>query len=248
MTSSEKEFKILALCIPAMGHLYPMTSLVSAVAKQKNVKVIMYGNIEHKELIESTKAEFRHFQAPGELDDVMLENIKKHRFPLDRVLNEFIDVAEAFLPELLRCVEEDEIDLILFDFFSVYAKWLMKYLRNQHKKGKLSRPPPKAVMSSASFIVEKGIYPNSYEMQHRPSMSSSLSIKMVFNLILVMIKYVIFCFKYGLEIESLTKTALEHREEINLCTIVPEIQPRAHLLPKSIKFIGSCACKSQEYP
>ena len=241
--ASDKEYKILALCIPAMGHLYPMTSLVSALAKQNNVKVIMYGNLEHKELIESTKAEFRHFQMPAELDEVMLENIKNHKLPIDREFNDALNIAEAIIPELVRCVEQDSIDLVLLDFFSIYAKWLMKYLRAQHKKGKLSRPPPKAVMTSAAFVMEKGIYPNSYEMQFMPDFLGSLSIRTVFNLIIVMIKYLMFCFKYGLKVESMVSTISDHREEINLCTIVPEIHPRAHLFPKSIKFIGSCACK-----
>ena len=226
-----------------MGHTLPMTSLVSGLTKHKNVQVIMYSNIEHKGLIESTGAEFRHLQLDRDLDDDMLENIKKRILPIDRLFTDIINAGEKFLPELIRCVEEEQIDLVLYDLGAVYAKWLMMYLRSQYKKGKLSRPPPKAVMTSPSVIFDDAIYPNSHEQSFLPEKTGKIQLLAVIKFFFVFLRYWLFCIKFGIERNKLKYLIVGHREEVNLCLIVPEIQPRAHLYPKNVKFIGSCACK-----
>lgn len=227
------------LCIPAMGHLNPFVSLASGLAKHKNLKIIMYGNMEHKELIESANVEFRNLEIKTENDPKVVREWRKS-FPIDKLMSYFLDSAENVLPELIRCVQEEEIDLIIYDFVTVYAKWLVRYLDIQHEKGRLSRPPPKRIMCSASFMQEQGVYPNQHEMRYQ--IMPKFSVSLLIGLLIFYIRYFFFCRKYEIKFsENLFNLAFLGKERLNLCYVVPELQPRAHLFPKNVKFIGSCA-------
>ena len=124
MTS--REYKVLMLCIPAVGHLNPFVSLANGLAKHKNLKIIMYGNREHQELIESANVEFRNLELKFQNDPKVVREMRTS-FPIDKLMNFFLSSAESALPELIRCVQEEEIDLIVYDFMTVYAKWLVRY-------------------------------------------------------------------------------------------------------------------------
>ena len=151
-----------------------------------------------------------------------------------------------FLDVLNQDVQEEEIDLIIYDFLTVYAKWLVRYLDIQHEKGRLSRSPPKRIMCSPSFMQEKDVFPNEHEKKFQ--IMPKLSLRLLLGLLLFYIRYFFFCRKYELNFwENLFNLAFHSKEEFNLCFVVPELHPRAHLFPKNVKFIGSCAGKSARF-
>ena len=136
-----KEHKVLMLCIPLAGHFYPFACFAGELAKRKNLKIIMYGNKEFQPMVERTNVEFRNVDV-----DNWSENIDalefRNNFPIHKLLYSYMRAAEKIMPELIRCVQEDEIDLIIYDFMTVYAKWFLKFLRTQHDRGELKRPLP----------------------------------------------------------------------------------------------------------
>jgi hypothetical protein len=61
------------------------------------------------------------------------------------------------------------------------------------------------------------------------------------------LRYISFCNRLGIEVVNPIKFAYETSEELNICSLIPELQPRSHLFPsKSFKFIGSCEVAEEE--
>ena len=239
----EKQYKVLMLCFPASGHFNPFICYGAELAKNQNVKVIMYNNKQNQKLIESANIEFREADVDLPTNMVSVKELRKD-LPIHKLLGFFIDATEKLLPELIRCVQEEGIDLIVYDFMTVYAKWLMKRLRIMQKKGELKKPLPKALTFLPSLAQEKGIYPNSFEEHLIPK--PRFSLKLAFNLFLFFIKYISFCFRQGLKVENPFELIFEQREPLTICCVAPEFQPRSHLFPKGTKFVGNCAGKNQK--
>ena len=226
------------LCFPASGHINPFVCYGSELAKNKNIKLIMYCNKQFQNMIEAANIEFRNIDVEYPSDKISVSELR-NQMPIHKVLGAFMETIDLMLPEFIRCIEEENIDLIIYDFMSVHAKWLLKYLRIQYEKGKLKRPPPKALMFGPSLLHQKGIYPNSYEQRFLPN--PKISLGFLYNMIVFFIKYSLFCFKYHLPIENPINLLFYTKEELNIVCIVPEFQPRAHLYPKNVKFVGNCA-------
>lgn len=236
----EKQTKVLVLVIPAYGHFYPMISFINELTKAKNLKIIFTGNECDRNMIERSKAEYRNLEC-----DVIDKNENttemKDGFPLDKLVAKGMEIFDMYYLTLLKIVEEEEIDLIIYDIATFHAKWFVRYLDLLYKKKKLKRKPPKAIMFCPSFQCIENLYPNKEEMKffRLPKITLSFIIRMI----LFYLKYVFFHFKYDFKLESIIQYLFGLREDLNLCCVFPELQPRSHLFPKSVKFIGNCVCK-----
>jgi hypothetical protein len=236
----EKQYKVLMLCFPASGHFNPFVCYGAELAKNKNVKVIMYSHQKNRQVIEAGNIEFREANFDLPMNQISVNEARNH-LPIHKILGLFIEATDELLPELVRCVHEEEIDLIVYDFMTVYAKWLLKYLKARYEKGELKRPPPKALMFGPSLLHQKGVYPNSFEEKFLPK--PKLTLGFILKMIVFFFKYAFFCYKYGLPIENPATLIFYSKETLNICCVIPEFQPRSHLFPQNIKFVGNCACK-----
>ena len=161
--------------------------------------------------------------------------------PIHKMLYSFMESTEKALPELVRCVREDNIDLIIYDSMTVHAKWLMRHLESKYQRGELKKPPPKAMTFVPTLLHEKGVYPNSFEEQLLPK--PTFSFKLMFNMLIFFVRYIFFCRRISVPVLNPFHLVFYAKEPFIICCVVPELQPRYQLFPKSIKFVGNCACK-----
>ena len=236
----EKQYKVLMLCFPASGHLNPFLCYGSELLKNKNVKAIMYGNKEHQKMIEGAGIEFREADIDIPSSLFSIKELRKE-FPLHKMLNFFMDSADKLIGELVRCVKEEEIDLVVYDQMTIYAKWLLKHLQVKYEKGELNRPLPKAITFMPSMVQEKNVYPNSFEKQLYPK--PIFTLKIAFNILIFMVRYIAFCFRYSLKVENPFELIFMQKAPLTICCVAPEFQPRSHTFPSSVKFVGQCAGK-----
>ena len=237
---SDEHYKVLVLVIPAYGHFYPMSSFVNELAKTKNLKVFFPGNEADRKMIESTRAQFVPMHVDI-LQDMIKMNMNELRnnFPLDKMMNLSMNIGYDVVPKLADLVQKEQIDLVIFDFATAHGKWLKQHLEHLKKNGKYTGKLPGFAMFSPTFMCSRHIYPNKAEPQILPK--PKLSLMVILKIIVAMIRYFIFSFRLGLKLEN-PNDFLFYREELNICCITPEIQPRSHLFEKSLVFVGSCAC------
>ena len=228
----DRKYNILMLTISGSGHLNPMLSLAYDLNKHKNVRVIFYGNMEHKELIEKSNSEFRNLELV-DIANVINPNAQRESFRLDLMLNHFMDLGDKAIPLLMQVIEKEKIDLIVYDYATFYAIWLIKKLRKMYAEKKLNKQPPLAVPFYPSFVTNDKILTD-----FKPKIK--LTLLFVLRMILVVFRYFFFCWSHGLRVESL-KHMFNNREELSICCITPEFHPKSYMYSKSLKFVGSCA-------
>ena len=234
-----RDYKILVVVMPAYGHLNPMASFINELAKTPNFKIIFPGNECDRKLIEGTKAEFRLMDIVVIDPNLNLNEMRKNP-PIDKMMLKAIEIADETVPKLVKIIDEENIDLVIYDFATGHAKCLREYLHKRCKEGFINKKKlPGFIMFSPSFMCAKGIYPNKAEpVFFNTKLRGLMALKMLMH----SYKFYKFSKRYGLELQD-PETFMFFREELNLCCVVPELQPRSHLFDKSVVFVGSCACK-----
>lgn len=233
-------YKILVLALPAYGHLLPLTSFINELAKEKDVKIIFYGNEEFRQLIEKTGAEYRNLEFEL-FNPKQNMNELRHDFPLDQMMTRYMRLADKMMPNMLKVIENEEIDLIIYDFATVYAKWFVQYLEKKYETKEMKRKPPPSVMFSPSFLMTDGVYPSQVEKDLIPK--PKLTFSLIFRLIKFAFRFIYFYYKYGFKLENPIFLTIYKQAKLNLCCIMPEFHPKSHLFDKNCFFIGHCACK-----
>ena len=241
----KKQYKILVLVMSAYGHLNPIASFVSELAKNKNLKIIFYGNQECQKIIENTKAEFRSYNhSVGMLDLTPDYSRFPLKFPMDKFMDHLLTVADIMLEELVRTVEEEEIDLIINDFATMYATWLKEIVNKRYEAKLLKRPCPPTISFWSVFVFKKNVFPNLEEKKYFDQ--QSLTVDFIWTILVILYKYVRFCYKWGLSLTSLEDLLMYKEGERAICCIAPEIHPRSYVYPKAISFVGICTCNVQQ--
>ena len=240
MVDEQKRYTILVLCPPAYGHLNPMASLVNEITKNTSVKVIFFGNAEHRELIEKTKAEFRLCKIDF-FDPNKSVNEMRHSFSFSEIMGKYMRIADEMFPIYLRVIEQENIDLIIHDFGAIWARWFLAHIDVLFAKKQMKKKPPKSVMISPSFLFEKDLYPGETEAKFLPK--PKLSPGFIFDSMFFMPKYWYFYYKYGIEYVGPMDIIVFSKDKLNLCCVMPEFHPRSHLFSKSTHFVGNYACK-----
>lgn len=238
-----EQYKILVLVMSAYGHFNPIASFISELAKHKNLKIIFYGNKECQQTIENTKAEYRSYKKSVEMLDLTPDHSRLPlKFPMDKFVDHLLTVADDSLEEMIRTVEEEEIDLIIHDFATIYATWLKELVNKRYKAKLLKRPCPPTISFWSVFVFKKDIFPNLEEKKYFDQ--QSLSLDFIWTILVILFKYVRFCFKWGLRVTDISDLLYYKEGQRAICCIAPELHPRSFVYPKSISFVGPCTCKN----
>ena len=235
----DREFKILVLVIPAYGHLNPMTSFINELGKNRNLKIVFPGNEADRKLIESTGARFVSMPMTV-FGDRMKMNEMRNNFQMDLMMEQYMKVGYDVVPQLTELVQREHFDLIIYDFATTGGRWIKSRMQSLQAAGQLKCKMPEFVMFSPSFMCAKDMYPNKSEPPMFPI--PKLGLFMVLKLIVIFFRYVLFCWRFGLKLEN-PAVFVYQREKLNICGIIPELQPRSHMFEKCLVFVGSCACK-----
>ena len=227
--------KIVILTHPFSGHINPMTGLVYELTTKQNFNVIWYGIIEVKEIIEKTGAVYRPYSY------FPIENFKR-KPSNERQDSQFVQVAwemlnlsDKIMDDLIKIIEDEKPDLIIYDTWALFAKFLIQILENRYKKNISKIQPPPAVMFSPFFGFKKGVYPNDDEFR----MIVDYDFNYYFKSFLLFFKQLFFNYKYGLSFQEDTISLLfSHTGEINIISTSLDLQPKVDLFNENDYFVG----------
>ena len=145
----ESKKKIFAIIAPGSGHINPVLCLIAELIKQQNVNVIFYSDESFRGQIINIGATFRAYSHPTYL--IREKNIAENKISLGGFLSEHIDIAYNVLPQLLKDIETETPDLILYDSYFTMSKYLLEIIKNRQAAGTWNRKVPKSVMFVPNF-------------------------------------------------------------------------------------------------
>jgi UDP:flavonoid glycosyltransferase YjiC (YdhE family) len=104
--------KLLALVIPASGHINVMCCIVRELLNRNTtpLSITMFSTEKYKELVERSGAEYKEFQNSRSRTTDLEENVDV--FDIMEIL---MDASKRVLPELIQYCEQEKPDLILCD-------------------------------------------------------------------------------------------------------------------------------------
>ena len=235
--NEKAKYKIAVLLIPFWGHLNPVAGMVNELVKKYKANVIFYGNKENRTLIESIGASFRQYsyyptaeymaQLAKEKNDDIIET-------LDAIY--FNNVTTRVLPDIVSMIETEKPDLIISEPFAVHVKYLSMYLEQKSIK------MPPCINYFTTFPIIPDLYPNKVEKEigYKPKFSIWRSLRIAYYSIVAYVKQLIFCRKFGLKYVNPFKVVYSTwKADLNLVSIMPELQPRQHMFDKTFKFSGA---------
>ena len=217
-----------------VGHLNPLTSILSELSKQRRVKVIAYATDDAKASLERAGAEYRPYPFFPLADAIKKGSTGK--FKIGRLFNLLLVITERNMNELMAVMDE-EPDLIVYDEMAVHVKFLLAITRTRIDPRTGSPRVQPAVMIRPHFATQQDVYPNKHEDSfYRPKLDQILS------LISPLIKLLWMNWRYGLgwQLFGLFHLLVGTHEGLMINTVAPELQPRAHLFDKRNKFVGCC--------
>ena len=225
--------KVLALVLPASGHINIMSCLVKELVNRKTYNVVFFSTEKYKDLVERTGARYKKY---SNFPDLNLNN-ELSVFDIAILL---MKAALKVLPELIQFCEDEKPDLILCDNGTYYGSFLINYLKTNHNNGRLPFKMPKVVMLHSTFAMIENIYPNSNEINLMIGKKNFGMIIGYFKLYFIQ-KKINDRFKLSLpnEMRKVAR-ALANENQLNLCAVLKELQPRAAKLMDRFKFIGCC--------
>jgi UDP:flavonoid glycosyltransferase YjiC (YdhE family) len=226
--------KVLALVMPASGHINMMCCLIKELVTEKNFHVILHSVEKYKDLVQKSGAEYRQFKNASAIVDLNT-NIN-----IMDVMHDLLDLSKNVLAEMIECCNKEKPDLILSDALSNYGRYLVNHLEKKEKNNKLNYKLPKVVLVYPCFAFLEKIYPNKKE--------KSLAFgKFNFQLLKQYIKLSLkqrkinkqFDLTYPTDFLSLSRT-MARESHLFICGVFHELQPRADNMIHRFKFIGCC--------
>ena len=246
--------KIFIFPVPAIGHSNPILKLANEFIKNCSAEVVMYSLDKFKTDIEAIGAEFR-LLSDKKYEDLLKElNLNNNSVDLiENLFTKQYNLVNECSFRLAQEIDRDKPDLVLFDSFSLHAKFAMKILRENYKRLdqirdstdpfllKPTSKPPLAIVYWTTFTNDEKIYPNEYEKQYelRASWFEKLSLIYVLFKLSILAKNVSkkFQLPYKGPVEDFV---LRDANEFNIVFTFPELHPRAHLFDNKTTFVGSC--------
>lgn len=230
-------YKIVVLLLPAWGHMNPVSGMVHELVNNYKTKIIFYGNKENQKLIESTGASFRKYSY-FPMSEFMMRLAKEKNDDIIETLDAlyFNDVITRILPELVSMIEMEKPDLIISEPFAVHVKYLSMYLKNKSIK------MPPCVNFFTTFPIIPNIYPYKVEeeISYKPKFSIWRTLKIAYYSTVAYIRQIFFCKKFSLEyINPFAVLYSALNSDLNLVSIMAELQPRYHMFDRSFKFTGA---------
>lgn len=223
--------------LPASGHVNPMSGMAHELAKTN--QVVFYGNEEHRSLIEKTGAEFRMYQHfPKSV--LQPKQVQRVQFKSGLILlQRLIDVSYKEIPLLIKDIERDKPDLIIYDHFSIPVKFALKVMETNFKKSTSFYKPPPTVLFFTTFSTKKNVYPCKVVKHSRHQ-----SVWSFIPFIYLIFKQIIFSMKFGIDVIDTMNFLFEKTEDLNIVSVFPELQPNSDKFDESFKFVGCCVSES----
>lgn len=236
MEPKNKKRKILILGVPFSDHINPMTGMVHELTSHHHCHIIFYGIPELKQIIEKTGAEYRPYSY------FPIDNFKrkptnqKQDSTFMQVALEMVDLSDRILPELEKIVILERPDLIIYDTWALFTKFLLQILDQKHKKGFLQHPPPPAVMFSPFFGFKPGVYPSNRQYE----MIMGYDLNFYLKYIYLFFKQLMLNFKYGLSYYDTIDLLFKHTGKMNIIATFYDLQPKVDLFDDNDHFVGCC--------
>jgi UDP:flavonoid glycosyltransferase YjiC (YdhE family) len=213
--------------------LNPIACVMEELIQKHNVKVYFFGNQKYKQLIDKIGAEYKEYS----FFDMDLVPSNNEKFDIGEFYRVMMKFASDLLPELFKFCQEERPNLILMDHMSLHTKYLRNFLIIQDKKKKLDFPLPKFVNFYSSFAMLHGIYPTKEDMK---TLMGKFDFKLLIELFRIPYRQKKINKRLGLNFKLDVKGIFEPIEEVNICCILMELQPKADNLIHRFKFPGLC--------
>jgi UDP:flavonoid glycosyltransferase YjiC (YdhE family) len=228
----EKQKKVAIMVPPASGHLNPAVCLANELVKNQGMHVTVFSSENYRNLIEKSGSVFRAYSY-FDMSKTIPKNDEKAN--PSEFFNFLIDTGIRLLPELKEYCNKEKPDLIIFDNLSLHSRYLYSYLKNQHKLNKLDYQLPKFMVLYSSFAQKQKIYPNSDEIK---MIFENFGAGVLVSMITACIKQFKTNMKLGLDLPLNPIESMGPIDEMNICCVFHELQPRADNMIDKIKFVG----------
>lgn len=244
---------ISIIVLPIAGVLNPVTSLAHEICQSGEFKCIIYGVTEqHRHLIEKSGSEFRRYEHPM-LAGLTKQPIQQQQHNIYAYVSKSIDFTRQILPSLLRDVQVDKPDLIIYDQWSLPARYLLEILKTRHHKMKRNPYTTSASNSNKNKPIDRVplslIFDPSFAVANNVLKKMPIVKINAWSFVLmfvIFIKQLILNWIYGLSMFTSAKAMLNtYNENLNVFAVYPQLQPNFELFDKrKFKFIGSCIAET----
>ena len=144
---------------------------------------------------------------------------------------EQLRLADSHIDSLVASIEKEKPDLIIYDELAGWAKFAMLLLRHKHANNAFTttfRLP--AVAMFRSTIVR----------QSSLNGKRKLGFFDYISMVVPLVRLLMLNMRHGLWVVNLFSFLWHTEEELNIVSVLPAIQPNAHLVSESNRFVGSC--------
>jgi UDP:flavonoid glycosyltransferase YjiC (YdhE family) len=231
--TNNKVKKIFVLILPLSGHINPVTSIIHELTSRHHVDITFYAEDQFKPMVERTGATYKSYAMKLHKE----ENIKENSNPIVKMVLGVLRFSDTCLPSLIADIERERPDLILYDLFSLHAKYLLEIFHQRYNNKLTDYVPPQAVMVSQFFGVKQGIFPNKDGLEFTRNYDD---IWYWFYVVQLIAEQLRLSWKYGLRIVNPYTFLFENGyEKFKIVTVFPEFQPKLELFDDSYKFVGN---------
>lgn len=225
--------KIVFMILPFWGHVNPSLGMVQELVRQK-AKVIFYSNPEFRDVVTKAGAEFREYSYYPVMKSERLQ--KSNNELLLLIVDEAMKISDRILPDLIRIIDEEKPDLLVYDTLAMHAKYLLNHLKIRHQNDPTKLAPPKALVVAPAFATVDGIFPDEKEIKKWTEENVDAKFLEYYQR-LVMHQFELNA-KHNLDFTDPVKMSYAFYEDIKIVTVFPELHPRSQLYDKSFKFVG----------
>lgn len=223
--------KIFIIFPSTSGHINPVSGLVYELCHEHNVECIFYGNVENQQLIERTGATFRLFAHRNfaSIENRPLTERNSNEQPMfTRFMSLMFECSYVLIPQLVKDIETDRPDLILYDATFVAVKYLLEVLKKR-------RIDVKCVEFYPNFVFTKELM-----KQHMPHLFEK-NLKSLASFANILMKQIWFSWSFGLTVFNTFGFLMEKNKTTKLVAVFPELHPRVDDYDHTHKFVGQCA-------
>jgi UDP:flavonoid glycosyltransferase YjiC (YdhE family) len=139
----------------------PVIQIGKELTNERKVKTVIYSTENYKNKIEKSGAEFRNYDGVIWQEMIFKLPFNKRVSLTSQLIEKEQHIIENNLKKLAIDIKNEKPNLILYEFQSIYAKYVVRFLNDNYYDSNSSMPS--ILLFSTSFIFDKTFYPNEYE-------------------------------------------------------------------------------------